>query len=92
MMEATRKAAGKYRPGSYGGKVVLFQVEDWEFTKGSRFAPDPTFGWGDLVRGGLEIIRIPGNHRTLMFEPAVSRVAEKLMDRLKQEARGQTLA
>jgi thioesterase domain-containing protein len=92
MMVATEQAAGRYRPGSYGGRVVLFQVEDWEFTKGSRFAPDPTFGWGEFVRGGLEIIRIPGNHLSLMNEPAVSRVAERLLDRLKRDGGEQTTA
>ena len=92
LMQAARQAARKYHPGCYGGRVVLFQIEDWEFYGGFRFAPNPTFGWGELVRGGLEIIRVPGDHISMMNEPAVSKVAERILNRLVQREGEQTIA
>jgi thioesterase domain-containing protein len=90
LMEATRQAAAKYQPGCYGGRVVLFQAEDWNFDPGFRYAPDLTFGWGKWVRGGLEIIPVPGDHKSMLDEPAVSKVAERMRDFLKQDADEQT--
>jgi len=93
IMEATLQATRKYRPGYYGGKVVLFQIEDWEFYSGFRYAPDPTFGWDRLVgQGSLHIIRVPGDHKSMLNEPAVSKVAEKLLGYLQQDVSKQTTA
>jgi thioesterase domain-containing protein/malonyl CoA-acyl carrier protein transacylase/acyl carrier protein len=93
LMKATRQAYRTYHPGSYGGRVVLFQMEDWEtnplrnvWFNGYRYAPDSTFGWGKLVRGGLEIVRVPGDHWSMISEPAVSRLAEWIRDRLDNAA------
>jgi phthiocerol/phenolphthiocerol synthesis type-I polyketide synthase D len=86
LMEAIRAAAYKYQPGSYDQKVVLFQIEGWEFYSGFRYAPDRTFGWKKFV-GNLEVIRVPGDHISMMNEPAVSKVAEKVLTRIEQDAK-----
>jgi thioesterase domain-containing protein len=88
LMEASQEAARKYNPGSYGGKVVLFHSR----YSGFRYAPDPTFGWGRLVRGGLEIVDTPGDHMSMITEPAVSMVAECIRGRLTQHVSEQTTA
>ena len=51
LFEATRQAARKDIPGSYGGRVVLFQIEDWEFYSGFRYATYPMFRAGRNVFG-----------------------------------------
>jgi hypothetical protein len=36
-----------------------------------------------LAQGGVEIVRVPGNHNTLLEEPAVSVLAQRLVERLE---------
>jgi hypothetical protein len=40
--------------------------------------PDPTLGWGELVTGELVIHEVPGFHGTIVAEPHVRFLAEKL--------------
>ncbi|MBV9388050.1 MAG: hypothetical protein JOZ78_16640 [Chroococcidiopsidaceae cyanobacterium CP_BM_ER_R8_30] len=42
------------------------------------FWVDSALGWGSLVAGGLEIQLVPGYHNTLMKEPYVPILAERL--------------
>jgi amino acid adenylation domain-containing protein len=70
MVLATRR----YVPPSYPGRVILFkQTDDQEGEL--RFGD---YGWGNVVRGGLEICEIPGDHLTLLVEPGVATVAARL--------------
>jgi amino acid adenylation domain-containing protein len=70
MVLATRR----YVPQLYWGRVLLFkQTADRE----GRFRFED-YGWGEVVRGGLEICEIPGDHLTLLVEPGVATVAAKL--------------
>jgi aspartate racemase len=88
LMQATQQAACKYHPGCYGGRVVLFH----SLYSGFRYASDPTFGWGELVRGSLEIIDVPGDHMSMISEPAVSMVAQRIRDCLKEDASEESTA
>ena len=47
----------------------------------------PTLGWGDLVANGLDVQQIPGNHTTLMQEPHVRVLAEKLKSSIEEAAK-----
>ena len=44
---------------------------------------DPTMGWGGIATQGLATYDTPGNHVTLMLEPAISVVAESLLKALE---------
>ena len=49
-------------------------------------AYDVEEGWQDLIKGGLEKIRVPGNHLDIVEEPHVRVLAEKLrtcLDRIE---------
>ncbi len=70
MVLATRR----YVPPSYQGRVILFKQTD---NREGRFR-FVDYGWGEVVRGGLEICEIPGDHLTLLVEPGVGTVAAKL--------------
>jgi thioesterase domain-containing protein len=67
-------AASAYRPEPYPGRATIFQCaerpsgRDW----------DLQLGWGELVKGGLEVYEIPGDHRTIFLEPNVDILASKL--------------
>jgi thioesterase domain-containing protein/aryl carrier-like protein len=84
IMEASLQATRGYRPKPYDGQVVLFQIEKWEFFEGFRHLPDPSFGWNELVRGGLKIVRVPGDHTTIVLEPAVATLAKSILEQIEQ--------
>jgi thioesterase domain-containing protein/acyl carrier protein len=67
-------AAKEYQPQAFAGRATLFwsEYQNWYIKK------HPSLGWGNLVTDGLDIQRIPGNHMTLMKEPHVQVLAEKL--------------
>jgi thioesterase domain-containing protein len=54
---AYARALGTYRPGRYGGRVVLL----WPKEQGSRHRDDPTQGWS-AVAAAVEVRAIPGGH------------------------------
>jgi phthiocerol/phenolphthiocerol synthesis type-I polyketide synthase D len=84
IMKATWEFAREYRPGYYRGRVVLLRRGDHEVRSGIRYETEPTLGWGKWSQGGVEIIRIPGDHMSMMEEPAVSKVAEEMLDVLNR--------
>jgi thioesterase domain-containing protein len=57
------KAIGHYRPTPYDQPIRLLVTEDV-----SRV--DPAMSWSKFAMGGLEIIKIPGDHVTCMREDA----------------------
>jgi len=83
MIEASLKAYREYRPGTYRGQVVVFQVEERAFSLGFSYAPDPFNGWQGLALGGVEVLPVPGKHHTLLEEPAVSALGERIAARLR---------
>jgi thioesterase domain-containing protein len=72
--QAQMIAARRYRAKAYAGKAVLFRSE----AAVAEHSRDPTLGWGRLITGGLEIHDILGNHSTMMAEPQVGQLADKL--------------
>lgn len=69
-----RRANDYYEPKPYGGSVTLFRAS----VQGYGIVPEPTLGWGKLVAQGLEIIEVPGYHGSIIREPRVRLLAEKL--------------
>jgi thioesterase domain-containing protein/acyl carrier protein len=83
VLDCNVQAAKEYQPQIFAGKATLFwsEYQDWYIKK------HPTLGWGDLVTDGLEIQQIPGNHTSLMQEPHVRVLAEKLQSSIAEAAR-----
>ncbi len=65
------KAARKYSPKEFPGKVTFFRAD---FQPEGVF-PDPLLGWGGMFRDGMEIHDVPGDHITIMKDPNVSILA-----------------
>jgi aspartate racemase len=58
----------------YPERVTLFRaIENIAFL-------DPDLGWSELAPGGLEIHDVPGNTFSMLQEPHVQVLAEKLRD------------
>ena len=62
----------------YSGKVTLFRTKDEDRTGGVGVKYDPTFGWGDIITGELEMNYIPGSHISILDEPNVNILAKEL--------------
>lgn len=71
--DAIVHAYRNYFPTVYAGKVIFFKAVDQTQESAGYLQR-----WSELAAGGLEIHDIPGNHDTLMAEPHVSVLAEKL--------------
>ncbi|WP_410586712.1 amino acid adenylation domain-containing protein [Amycolatopsis sp. lyj-23] len=71
---AHTRAALAYRPEPYAGPALLLRCADPDEPAGS----DPAWGWGALVRGGLDVRLVPGNHLTMLDPPHVTALAEYL--------------
>ncbi len=66
----------RYEPRPYRGKITLFRPRD---TIAGPSA-DATRGWGELAAGGVELCMVSGDHFTMIREPHVRELAER-MDR-----------
>ncbi|MBW4560439.1 MAG: amino acid adenylation domain-containing protein [Mojavia pulchra JT2-VF2] len=87
IMENHVQMLNKYTYEVFPGRMLVLRTEDQnrgDGIVGEKF--DPQYGWGDMVSGGLDVHYIPGSHLTLLNEPHVQVVAEKLRDRLAQSA------
>jgi thioesterase domain-containing protein len=81
---SNNEAALAYRPRACSAPLVLFRAAetlDEELT-------DKTYGWSRLAEGSLEVEVAKGNHFTMLDEPHVSLLAEKLRVRLARANRG----
>jgi hypothetical protein len=76
-LELHAKVERAYTPDPWDGDMIVFSGED--------LYDDPALGWSEYIRGELEAIEVPGDHRgnrEAMMEPAVAYTAEQLAERL----------
>ncbi|MDA2920403.1 SDR family NAD(P)-dependent oxidoreductase [Desulfobacterota bacterium AH_259_B03_O07] len=69
-----------YVPQSYNNHITLFKVSE----QVSYENIDPTLGWGKLTSQGVDVHVIPGNHFSMLREPNVGVLAERLKDCLNK--------
>ncbi len=74
--DANRQAVNAYKPQVYPGRITLLRAIE----RPTRKYFDPLMGWGELVAGGVEIVEVPGHHKTLILEPRVRILAERLRE------------
>ncbi len=78
--------SGGYRPKAYPGHAVLFKASDVDRGPVSRiWAEDSTFGWAEIMTGGIEVLEVPGDHVTILDEPSVSAIAMRIKSDLNRE-------
>ncbi len=68
--EVTNRAARKYVPQAYTGRVVLFKAKERPY--------DPGADWSRLAAGGLEVHELPGGHLDVIRGPHVQIWAKQL--------------
>lgn len=73
------KIAQDYRPLPYDGKAILFKASYQPTQRGIESnLTDALLGWGDLIKGGLEVQSFSCDHFSLFKEPMLPSVATKL--------------
>jgi thioesterase domain-containing protein/NAD(P)-dependent dehydrogenase (short-subunit alcohol dehydrogenase family)/acyl carrier protein len=76
--EMNSYAAVNYHPEVYPGKLTLFRSTQRVAQEGN----DQLLGWGELASGGVQVHHVPSTHFSILKEPGVQVLAEKLRSRL----------
>ncbi|MEL6163877.1 MAG: hypothetical protein AAFR37_08975 [Cyanobacteria bacterium J06628_3] len=88
--EANWQVIINHLPKIYSGRVIYFSAaENRQDPFGSTFDPMQPNGWNDWVKGGIEVVEVPGRHKNHHTEPHIQVYAEKLnacLNRTEQEA------
>jgi amino acid adenylation domain-containing protein len=73
----------EYQPRAYDGRITVLKCT----RLGGRNRKDPTFGWGLLAAGGVDVHELPGEHLTLLRQPYVQLLADRLRRSLDEARR-----
>ena len=71
--QTNKQATRRYVPKPYSGPIALMRA-----SAGPANYPDPRLGWRELVGDGLEVHTVPGDHITMLAEPHIQVLAERL--------------
>jgi amino acid adenylation domain-containing protein len=83
MLKTHTQAWWNYELKTYPGRVTLFRASE----QAADHTPPSDWGWGRLVSGGVEIHEVPGDHISMIDEPQVQVLAERLracIDRVQE--------
>ncbi len=82
VLAANRRAAARYVPTFYGGRITLFRAKDrWKGSRPDAPQVDPHLGWQGLSGKGVEVHEVPGDHESIMEDEANTRaLGEKLSE------------
>jgi amino acid adenylation domain-containing protein len=72
-----------YRPIQLQTRGVLFRAAD---NLKNIYAADRSLGWSNLFSEGIAVIDVPGEHTTIMQEPNIGTLAEKVSEVLESKA------
>ncbi len=81
VFQANSQATLSYVPKIYPHRITLFRSGE----KLSTNHQYPTLGWSDLTTAQVEVIRVPGNHLTMLRKPCVEVLAQQLKHCLEKE-------
>lgn len=73
------RAQNKFTPKPYSGKITLFRASIQPY----GLAPDPHLGWDEYV-DSIEVCEVIGHHTSIVAEPYVRGLVEKLNGYLEQ--------
>jgi thioesterase domain-containing protein/acyl carrier protein len=81
VFQANSQATLSYVPKIYPQRITLFRSRE----QLSMSNQDPTLGWSELTAQKVEVIRVPGNHLTMLRKPCVEVLAQQLKHCLEKE-------
>jgi thioesterase domain-containing protein/acyl carrier protein len=71
-------ASNNYIAKNYSGNVLLFRAKNQPL----NVRDDNTMGWGEVVKGSLDIIDVNGYHGGMLFEPWVGKIARVILEKI----------
>jgi amino acid adenylation domain-containing protein len=71
---SNRRALLNYGAQTHRGRVILFSCANGA----TEEIADPTFGWSELVAGEVEVVPVPGEHKTMVYPPYVETLASRI--------------
>jgi acetoacetyl-CoA synthetase len=74
--------ASRYVPPPLAAGTVLFYAEQ----RGWEYRGNPTLGWDRLIRGGVTVRYVPGDHESLMLPPNADVLAQTFVDAVREAA------
>ncbi len=74
VFQANSQATLSYVPKIYPHRITLLRSGE----KLSTSHQDPTLGWSELTTEQVEVIKVPGNHLTMLRKPCVEVLARQL--------------
>jgi len=83
LMLAHNRITTEYAPAEYAGTILVVRADD--DTSAGR-AREPDLGWQQYSAQPVEVIGVPGNHVSMMRDPNVHVLAERLAARLSRES------
>jgi thioesterase domain-containing protein len=86
--QSRQRAAKNYKIGPYEGRVTVFlgrgaSAEELRLRR-ELFGADETVGWSSIVSPRPEVVTVEGGHQTLVLEPHVESLSEKLRESLEK--------
>jgi thioesterase domain-containing protein len=78
--DANIQAISSYQPKPYPGKITLFRASQPH----PAIADKNRLGWGEFIRGEIEIIDVPGDHVSIFNLQNIEVLAAKLMRAIDQ--------
>ncbi|MCT7982369.1 amino acid adenylation domain-containing protein [Laspinema sp. A4] len=81
IFQANSQAVLDYHPSIYPHRITLMASSDRAIASGQ----DPTLGWDQLTPEPIKLIRIPGNHLTILRKPQVQHLADRLRECLESK-------
>ncbi len=72
LFENNLRAVRRYVPSAYPGRITLLRSSE------RASGGDLTLGWSPLAAGGMDVRTVPGDHFTMLREPHVRVLAERL--------------
>ena len=73
-VESIGRLKRDYKPQLYSGCVTLFRASK----RPAGYYDNPDLGWAEFAAGGVEVHEIPGYHGSIVTEPRVRVLAERL--------------
>jgi len=78
IIRANEQAQREYIFQDYLGGVTLLRTEDKNRESAEGMQYDRQFGWGNIIAEGIDMHYIPGSHISVLEEPNVRVVGEKM--------------
>ncbi len=80
LIRSFKRASRRYAPAAWPGRALLFKAELVDFYHRTG---GPAYGW-DKTISALEIVPIPGDHRSIMTGANASRIARRLGEEIDE--------